>query len=238
MSLNSPDQERIVELNEAQLAERPGDDAAHERLARALFALGHLEEAERHAADAVRLDPDEARYRELLAQVLAARGAHRDAAAEFARLAQRDPRQIAWTLAEASARLEGAELAASVEAARRAARLAPDNADAQLTLARGLTQVGDGPAALQAATRAADLRPGDPAPREALADALWLNDRPTAAFAVYRELAGGSARDAAARVTAKARTLYRQRSDGAGRAITSVGFLFTIALRRGWLRLK
>lgn len=238
MALQPPDQERIVELAEAQLAERPGDDTAHERLARALLALGRLEDAERHAADAVRLDPDEVRYRELLAQVLAALGAHRDAANEFARLALRDPRQVAWTLAEAVERLEGDELASSVEAARRAARLAPDNADAQLTLARGLTQMGDGPAALQAATRAVELRPGDAAQREALADALWLNDGAAAAFAVYQRLAGELAGEAATRVTAKARTLYRQRSAGAGRAVASVGWLFAVAFRRGWLRLE
>ena len=57
----------------AQLREASG--------ARALLALGRLDEAERHAQDAVRLDPEEVRYRELLAQVLSAGGAHRDAAA-------------------------------------------------------------------------------------------------------------------------------------------------------------
>ena len=91
----------VLRLTDALLADRPGDDAAHELRARALLALGRIDEAEQHAADAVRLDPDEIRYRELLAQVLAARGAHRDAAAEYGRLARNDPRQREWLLAEA-----------------------------------------------------------------------------------------------------------------------------------------
>ena len=74
------DHELVLRLTDALLARRPGDDAAHEYRARAFLALGRADEAERHAADAVRLDPDEIRYRELLAETLAAGGAHREAA--------------------------------------------------------------------------------------------------------------------------------------------------------------
>ena len=77
-----------------------------------------MEEAEQHADDAVRLDPEEIRYRELLAQVLAAGGAHREAAEEFNRLARNDPRQSGWTLAEAEERLGAAQPGMGVEAAR------------------------------------------------------------------------------------------------------------------------
>ena len=87
----------VLRLTDAILEERPGDDAAHEYRARALLALGRLDEAEQHAQDAVRLDPDEVRYAELLAQVLSSRGAHRDAAVEFGRLARNDPGQTTWT---------------------------------------------------------------------------------------------------------------------------------------------
>ena len=76
--------------------------------ARALLTLGRLEEAEADAMDAVRLDPDEVRYRELLAEIQSQRGEHADAAAEYARLARRDPRQAAWTVAEAAERIEAA----------------------------------------------------------------------------------------------------------------------------------
>ncbi|MGH2798421.1 MAG: tetratricopeptide repeat protein, partial [Thermoleophilaceae bacterium] len=111
------DHEAVLRLTESALVERPGDDAAHEYRARALLALGRLDEAEQHAQDAVRLDPDEIRYRELLAQILSHGGAHRDAATEFGRLARNDPRQTAWTLAEARERLGASQPAMSVEAA-------------------------------------------------------------------------------------------------------------------------
>ena len=103
------DHELVLRLTDARLAQRPGDDAAHEYRARAFLALGRPDEAERHAADAVRLDPDEIRYRELLAQTLSASGAHRDAAAEYGRLAANDPRQTTWTVAEAEERLGAAQ---------------------------------------------------------------------------------------------------------------------------------
>ena len=69
-ALDRAEYDEVLRLTEALLDTRPGDDAAHEFRARAMLALGRLDEAERHAQDAVRLDPDEIRYRELLAQVL------------------------------------------------------------------------------------------------------------------------------------------------------------------------
>lgn len=222
----------------ARLAERPGDDAAHEARARALLAIGRLEEAETDAMDAVRLDPDEVRYRELLAEIQSRRGEHADAAAEYARLARQDPRQVAWTVAEAAERLEAAEAGKGVEAARRAVRLDPRNFDAQLALARGLIRLGDSSGALKAAVRAADLRPADAAGREVVADALWLAERDAAAFDDFRALAtelSGSDRE---RVLAKARTLYRQHAGWLGRLVASAGWLFAFALRRGWLGVR
>ena len=90
-ALESERYDEVVRLTDAILSATPGNDAAHEYRARALLALGRLDEAERHAQDAVRLDPEEIRYRELLAEVLSREGAHRDAAAEFGRLAHNDP---------------------------------------------------------------------------------------------------------------------------------------------------
>ena len=90
---------QAVAVATERLAVRPGDDAAHEARARALMTLGRLQEAEADAMDAVRLDPDEVRYRELLAEIQSQRGEHADAAVEYARLARRDPRQVAWTVA-------------------------------------------------------------------------------------------------------------------------------------------
>jgi tetratricopeptide (TPR) repeat protein len=218
-----------------RLTERPGDDAAHERRARALLRLGRLEEAERDAAAAVRLDPDEIRYRELLAEVLAARGAHGDAAAEFGRLARNDPRQVAWTLAEAAERLEAADPERGVEAARRAVRLEPGNFDAHLALARGLIRLGDAANALPAAKRASDLRPSDAAGREILADALWLAGQTAAAFHEFRALGGELGGAHRERVLAKARSLYRSQAGWLGRLVARLPFLFATALRRGWL---
>ena len=234
-ALDAADHEVVLRLTDAILAERPGDDAAHEYRARALLALGRPEEAERHAADAVRLDPDEVRYRELLAQTLSALGAHRDAAAEFGRLARNDPRQTTWTLAEAEERLGAAQPGMSVDAARRAVRLAPSNGRAQLTLSNALARTGDARGAYQAATAASDLLPGDPAAREALADASWLADDDAAAFDEYRALASEAEGPDRDRLLGKARALYRQHAGLGGRMLAAIGPVFRLALGRGWL---
>lgn len=234
-ALEGGDHERVLRLTEGLLARRPGDDAAHEYRARAFLALGRAEEAERHAADAVRLDPDEVRYRELLAQTLSAIGAHRDAAAEFGRLARNDPRQTTWTVAEAEERLGAAQPGMGVEAARRAVRLAPRNGRAQLALSHALARTGDARGALQAATLASELLPGEADAREALADAHWLADRDADAFGEFRELASegrGPDRD---RVIRKARTLYLQHAGLGGRLLAAVDPLFRFAFARGWL---
>jgi Flp pilus assembly protein TadD len=231
------DHELVLRMTDAVLVERPGDDAAHEYRARAFLALGHPAEAERHAADAVRLDPDEIRYRELLAQVLSAEGAHRDAAAEFARLARNDPRQTSWTVAEAEERLGAAQAGMGVDAARRAVRLAPRNGRAQLALSHALARTGDGRGAFQAATLATELLPGDASALEALADAQWLAGDDATAFEAYRSLFGALDGVHAERVAAKARTLYRQHAGIGGRLVAAIGPLFALAFGRGWLRI-
>lgn len=219
-----------------RLQERPGDDAAHERRGRALLALGRLQEAEVDAMDAVRLDPDEVRYRELLAEVRSRRGEHADAAAEYARLARLDPRQVAWTLAEAAERLDAADAFNAVEAARRAVRLEPGNFDAQLALARGLIRLGDVTGAVQAAHRAADLRPGDPAGRETMADALWLGEQDAAAFAEFRSLAASLLGPDRQRLLGKAANVYREHAGWLGRRVADAPWAFALGLRRGWIR--
>jgi predicted Zn-dependent protease len=236
-ALERNDPEVVLDFTDDILQHRPGDDAAHEYRARALLELGRAEEAEHHAAEAVRLDPDEIRYRELLARILSEQGAHRDAAAEVGRLARNDPRQATWTVAEARERIGAAQPALGVEAAQRAVRLEPANAAAQLALSQALARIGDARGAFQAATRATELRPGDPDAREALADAHWLANQDAAAFAEFRALAdelGGAERD---RVLAKARSLYRQHAGLAGRLLAGIGSAFEFAFRRGWLRI-
>jgi len=234
-ALEREDHDAVLRLTEELLAERPGDDALHEYRARALLALGRLDEAERHAQDAVRLDPDEIRYRELLALILSEEGAHRDAAAEFERLARNDPREAEWTVAEARERIDASQPDMGVAAARRAVRLDPLNGQAQLALAQGLARTGDARGAFQAAMRAVELLPGDPTAREALADAHWLADQDAAAFAEFRALAdelGGADRD---RIIDKARTLYRQNAGWVGRLLAGIAPLFEFAFVRGWL---
>ncbi len=228
--------EDVLGLTEHILAERPGDDAAHEYRARSFLAMGRLDDAERHAQDAVRLDPDEIRYRELLAQVLASEGAHRDAAVEFGRLARNDPRVTTWTLAEAEERLGAAQPAMSVEAARRAVKLEPGNGAAQLALARALVRTGDARGAYQAARQAVALLPNDPTAREALADAHWLADDDAAAFEEFRTLAHDLAGPERARVIGKARFLYRQHAGWLGGLLGRVHVLFELAFLRGWLK--
>ncbi len=232
------DNEAVVRLGQARLANRPGDDAAHELVARALLALGRIGEAERHASDAVRLDPEEVRYRELLAQVLAAGGAHRDAADEFARLGRRDPHQEEWEVAEARQRLAAAQPGMGAEAARRAVRLDPRNGRAQLALSQALARTGDGQGALNAAGAALRLLAGAPEAREAVADAEWLLEHDATAFAQFRALSRELTGDARRRLLRKARTLYRQRAGRLGRAIASVRPLFELAFRSGWLHVR
>jgi predicted Zn-dependent protease len=225
-------------LTDAILADRPGDDAAHELRARALLALGRADEAQRHAADAVRLDPEEIRYRELMAKVLSAGGAHREAAVEYGRLAGNDPRQRAWILAEAGERLHADQAGRAADAARRAVRLDPSDADAQLALARALLRAADAAGALRAAGAAAELRPGDARGHEALADALWLSGRDAAAFAEFRALEAPLTGRDRERVLAKARSLYRQRGGWLGRVLAAVPALFGLAFRRGWIGVR
>jgi predicted Zn-dependent protease len=232
------DHAAVLALTDAILAERPGDDAAHELRARSMLALERLPEAEEHAQAAVRLDPDEIRYRELLATVLSAIGAHRDAAVEYGRLARNDPRQPDWTIAEAEERMGAEEAGAAVEAARRAVRLEPRNGQAQLALARALTRAGDAPGAFQAAGAATRLLGNLPEAREVLADARWLGGHAAEALAGYAALArelDGEARD---RVVDKARRLYRQHAGSFGGMVARVPGLFGLALRLGWLRLN
>jgi predicted Zn-dependent protease len=237
-ALDRGDHPAVLRLTGEILAVRPGDDAAHELRARSLLALGRVDEAERHAADAVRLDPDEIRYRELLAQTLVAEGAHRDAAVEYGRLARNDPRQREWVLAEAGERLSAAEADEAVDAARRAVRLDAADPAAQLALARALTRVGEASGALAAATIASELLPDDARARETLADARWLTQHDAAAFALFRDLADsftGADRD---RVIAKARALYRHHAGPAGRLLAHWPWLFVLALRAGWISIR
>ena len=167
--------------------------------------------------------------------MLASEGAHRDAADEYRRLAAGNPRQADWTVAEARERLGAAQPEMGTEAARRALRLDPGNATAQLALAQGLTRLGQAQPALEAALRAASLLPGDPAAEETLADARWLTGEVSAALEAYRTLSArldGAAREGVMR---KARTLVGQRSGWLGRLVAGIPFLFGVALRNGWL---
>jgi Flp pilus assembly protein TadD len=229
--------DEVLRRTEAILAVTPGNDAAHEHRARALLALGRVDEAERHAKDAVRLDPEEIRYRELLAEILSRGGAHRDAAAEFGRLARNDPRETSWTVAEARERIDAAQPGMGVDAARRAVQLEPSNGRAQLALALALARTGDARGSFQAASLAAELLPGDPEAREALADARWLSGQEAPAFDEFRALANERTGRDRARVTRKARDLYRRRSGALGRLVASIGPLFDLAFRNGWLRI-
>jgi protein O-GlcNAc transferase len=234
-ALERGDHADVLRRTEEILAERPGDDAAHELRARSLLALGRVAEAETEAENAVRLDPDELRYRELLAEVLATEGAHRDAADEYRRLAAADPRQTDWTVAEARERLGAAQPGMGIDAAQRALRLDPQNAAAQLALAQGLTRIGQAGPAQDAARRAVALLPGNEAAMETLADAQWLAGDVAAALAGYRDLVSRSSGQARDEVVRKARTLVKQRSGWLGRFLASLPWLFELALRNGWL---
>lgn len=229
--------EAVIGLATAVLADHPGTDIAHELRGRAELALGRLSEAEADAQAAVRLDPDEVRYRELLADVLAATGAHREAADEYARLSRHDPRQAAWARAEAGERLAAAESEEAVAAARHALRLDPGDAAAQVTLARGLLRAGQATPALAAAERAVALAPENGEARETVADAHWLAGAEAEALEAYAALARTGDPTVAGRAVDKARSLYRSRAGFGGRLLATIGPLFAAALRAGRVRL-
>ncbi|MFN2484972.1 MAG: tetratricopeptide repeat protein [Candidatus Limnocylindria bacterium] len=237
-ALEGGDHETVLRVTDELLAIHPGDDAAHALRARSLMALGRLEEAERHAADAVRLDPDEIGYRELLAEVRSRGGAHADAAFEYARLAAGDPRQTDWTVGEARERVSAAEPSAGAQAARRALRLDPDNAEAQLSLARALVAQRDRSGAVDAARRAAQLLPGDVRARETLADAQTLAGQHRAAFEGYRALVGQLHDADRRRVLDAAAAIYRRRGGRLARLIAAWPGLFAFALQRGWASVR
>lgn len=229
------DHSTVLRLTDDELGKRPGNDAAHELRARSLLALGRPDEAEEHAQAAVRLDPEEIRYRELLAEVLSAVGAHGDAAAEFGRLARNDPRQADWLLAEAGERLDAAQAAQGVEAARAAVRLDPRNGRAQLTLAQALVRMGDARGAYQAAGAALRLLGNALDARETLADARWLAGRRDEAFDDYGALARELVDADRDRVIDKARRCYLQGAGWSGRLVARLPAIFGLALRAGWL---
>ena len=188
-ALERGDHAEVLRLTDAILAETPGTMRPTSTAPAPSWRSAASTRRKRHAQDAVRLDPEEIRYRELLAEILSREGAHRDAAAEFGRLARNDPRETTWTVAEARERLGAAQPGMGVEAARRAVQLDPRDGRAQLALAQGLTRTGDARGAFQAASLAAELLPGDPEAREALADAQWLAGQEAAAFEEFRALA-------------------------------------------------
>jgi tetratricopeptide (TPR) repeat protein len=231
------DHETVIRLAGRTLAERPGNDAAYELRSRALRAAGRLEDARADAAAAVRLDPDEIRYRELLAEILSALGAHREAAEEYARLARANPRQGAWIRAEASERLAAADPQGAQEAARRALRLDGDDAGAQLMLAHALLREGVAGPALDAAQRAVALAPDDPDARETLADALWLAGDGSGALVAYAALARDTTGERSDQAVDRARALYRSRAGLGGRLLAAVRPIFAASLRAGRLRL-
>jgi thioredoxin-like negative regulator of GroEL len=116
-------------------------------------------------------------------------------------------------------------------------QLDPRNGRAQLALAQALTRTGDARGAFQAASLAAELLPGDPEAREALADARWLAGQEAAAFEEFRALANdldGRDRD---RVVTKARSLYRRRAGFLGRLVAGIDPLFELAFGNGWIGL-
>ena len=105
-----------------------------------------------------------------------AEGAHRDAAAEFGRLARNDPRQTSLDGrggAGATGRLtagDGRRRGAARGSARAAERAA------QLALSQALARTGDARGAFQAAVPRRASCAGLPEAREALADAHWLSN--------------------------------------------------------------
>ena len=239
-ALAAGDHETVLRLTDELIAAHPGDDAAHALRARSLLALGRLEEAEQDAADAVRLDPDEIGYREILAEIRSRRGAHGDAAFEYARLARNDPRRAEWTVAEARERVDAHEPETAILAARRALRLDPHNAQARLALARALVALGDRREALDAAVAALELLPGDPEVEEVVGDAHAVAGERQLAFGHYRQivadgLASGSQRE---RVIDKARRLYRAHGGAMGGPIAGWPSLFRWIFQRGWLSIK
>jgi hypothetical protein len=74
--------------------------------------------------------------------------------------------------------------------------------------------------------------------RETLADARWLAEEVAPAFAEFRALSQELTDGDRARVTEKARALYRQRAGFAGRLLAGAPSFFGLALRNGWVSVR
>ena len=103
----------VVEDPAARLADRPGDDAAHEAAGPRLLALGR---ARTRPWPRPRTPCASTRTRSATASCwprsCPPAGAHRDAADEYARLARLDPRLVEWPRAEAAERLAAGDVGA------------------------------------------------------------------------------------------------------------------------------
>ena len=220
-----------------ELAERPGDDAAHELRARALLALGRLEEAEAARPwTPCASTPTRSATASCWPRSCRARGEHRDAAAEYRAWRAAIPAPEWLTVAEAGERLEAPRRRR--RASRRPERRSGStrgNGRAQLALAQGLVHLATRAAPTRPRRARCDLlRPTAPRAKRSRTRAGWRGTRrgvrrlprPGPRAGGRRLHAGWSTRRAA---------LYRPGAGWLGRLVTWLPFCFAVAFRRGWL---
>jgi tetratricopeptide (TPR) repeat protein len=187
--------EALQHLRRAQKAD-PASGAIRAEMARVLREAGRNEEALAEATEAVRLEPDSAEARLMLAQLHLARSegeggeqALRAAASEFEEVARLEPeggrtRQILLTLANMYRRLEEHERA--IGALERYLALDGGSFDAHVRIGDHYLAMGDAEKAADAFKKALDLQPSAQA-YEKLAESYAKADQPDQAILHYRK---------------------------------------------------
>jgi len=187
--------EALQHLRKAQKSD-PASGAIRAETARVLREAGRLEEALVEATEAVRLEPDSAEARLMLAQLHLARSegeageqALRDAAAEFEAVARLQPedgrtRQILLTLANLYRRLE--EHSDAVGALERYLALDSGSFDAHVRIGDHYLALGEAEKAAAAFKKALELQPSAQA-YEKLAESYAKAEQADQAILHYRK---------------------------------------------------
>ncbi|MBX3651687.1 MAG: tetratricopeptide repeat protein [Burkholderiales bacterium] len=159
---------------------------AHGDLARIRFEAGDHQAAEKHARDAVAAQPAEARFREVLADVLQATGRDRDALTELFAALEFAPERQDLLLRLCAGLDRAGRHREMLPLAERAVAENGENFETLCCLALAQFGVDELEAAEATARKALRLRSDDSAPYVVLGNALFELGRPDEALAAHR----------------------------------------------------
>ena len=173
-------------LLKAALEVDPGLADAHGDLATIRFEAGDHEAAEKHARDAVAAQPAEARFREVLADVLQATRRHRDALNELFAALEFAPERQDLLLRLCTGLDRAGRHREMLPLAQRAVAENGENFETLCCLALAQFGVDELEAAVVTSRKALQLRSDDSAPYVVLGNALFELGKPEEALAAHR----------------------------------------------------